>query len=348
MSADDPLQGCSHVSRFEFPVLLGDIGGTNVRLAIFVKPGGVAELLPRLLTAEFEHPSAAIGRAMGAYAGPPPRSAILAIAAAVEGLVVPMVNASWIVDARRIMDNFGLSQIMLLNDYTPVAAALVGLTTSDLTVIGPVLPPAKGPKLVLGPGTGLGVATLVPADDRFCIVSGEAGHVEFGPTNEDETAVWPHIERIGGRVTAEALLSGPGLLRLYRALAMRRGETPTLAHPSQVQMAGRAGTDRRAVEALEWFARLLGRFAGDMALILNAGAIYIASGIAPRMIEELSRGNFRDAFERKAPHETLMRRTPTWVVVNPEPALLGLAMIATDPRRFIFEAHSFDRESRLG
>lgn len=328
---------------FPFPVLLGDIGGTNARFAMLAAPGQSPVTLPRLLTADFVEPGAAIREALRDYPGEPPRSAILAVASAVEGLVVTMVNASWVLDARRIADAFRFSRVMLLNDYTPVAIALAGLVADDLAVIGPALPRVSGPQLVLGPGTGLGVASLVPAGDRFCVVSGEAGHVEFGPASEDEAAVWAHLERVQGRVTAEAVLSGPGLLRLYRALALCRGETPTLSQPSHVQVAGHSGTNRRAVEALEWFSRLLGRFAGDMALTVNAGAVYIASGIAPRIIDELARGGFREAFEHKAPHEALMRRTPTWLVVGPEPALEGLALIASDPHRFVFEAHCLER-----
>lgn len=342
MTLEPAAQGATVGRAPAFPVLLGDIGGTNARFGMLLEAGGGVLPLPRMLTGGFPDPSAAIRAALQGYGGPPPRSASLAIAAAVEDLVVKMVNASWTIDATRIAGDFGLAGVTLLNDYTPVAVALAGLGDADLAVIGPAKLPAGGPKLVLGPGTGLGVAALIPAGDRFCVVSGEAGHVEFGPVSDDETVVWSHLERVRGRVTAEAVLSGPGLLRLYRALAIARGEMPTLNQPSHVQVAGQSGSNRRAAEALEWFARLLGRFAGDLALVLNAGAVYLASGIAPRMIDGLARGGFRDAFERKAPHETLLRRTPTWVVTNPEPALLGLALIATHPGRFLFEAQHFD------
>jgi len=335
--------GAASSRSFEFPALLADIGGTNARLAVLVEPGGEIVALPRLLTAALPDPIAAIREALQAYTGPPPRSALLAVAAPVEDLIVKLVNAGWTVDARRIAEEFGFAQVMLLNDYTPVAVALVGLEENDLAVIGPRIRPANGPKLVLGPGTGLGVAALVPAGDRFCVASGEAGHIEFGPVSQEEAAVWAHLERVQGRVTAESVLSGPGLLRLYRALAAVRGETGVLSQPSHVQVAGQSGTNRRAAEALEWFARLLGRYAGDLALVLNAGAVYLASGIAPRMLDELGRGGFRDAFERKAPHQALMRRTPTWVVTNPEPAFVGLALIATHPGRFVFEAQRFSR-----
>jgi glucokinase len=328
---------------FQFPVLLGDIGGTNARFAILSEAGAVAAL-PRALTSDFADIAAAVRHALQGYEGPPPRSAIFAIAAPVESTVVAMTNAAWTIDASRIASDFGLSQVALVNDYTPVAAALAGLAEADLARLGPELPAGPGPALVLGPGTGLGVAALVQAGGRLRVISTEAGHIEFGPVNEEEAAVWPHIERVGGRVTAETLLSGPGLLRLYRALTAARGEKPTLTQPDHIQIAGQSGSNRRAAEALDWFVRLLGRYAGDLALVFGAsGGVYLASGIAPRILDALARGGFRDAFDRKAPHEALMRRIPTWVITNPEPALFGLSLIAMDPLRFLFEAQRVEK-----
>jgi glucokinase len=323
---------------YQFPVLLGDIGGTNARFTA-MQETGAAVPLPRVLTADFEDPTAALRQSMLGYEGPAPRSAILAIAAPVESPVVSMTNASWTIDAGQIAADFGLSRVTLVNDYTPVAAALAGLADADLARLGPALRPGSGPLLVLGPGTGLGVAALVRAGERLRVIATEAGHIELGPVTEEEWTVWPHVERVGGRVTAETLLSGPGLLRLYRALTAARGEKPTLSQPDHVQIAGQSGSNRRAAEALDWFVRLLGRYAGDLALVFGAsGGVYLGSGIAPRILDAFARGGFREAFDRKAPHEALMGRIPTWVITNPEPALFGLRLIAMDPNRFLFEA----------
>ncbi len=329
---------------FDFPVLLGDIGGTNARFAILPEAGATAAHLPQVLTADFPDPVEAIRAALSGTVAPRPRSAILAVAAPVESAVVRMTNVGWTFDAAQIASTFDFSRVTLVNDYTPVAAALAGLPEEGLARLGSALPERRGPRLVLGPGTGLGVAALVPAGERLRVVSTEAGHIDFGPTSEDEAAVWRHIEPVGGRVTAEVILSGPGLLRLYTALTAVRGEAPMLTQPSEVQAAGQSGRDPRAAEALDWFARLLGRYAGDLALVFGAGGVYLASGIAPRILDVLGQGGFRAAFERKAPHEALLRRIPTWVVTHPEPALHGLAAIAAAPGRFIFESQVVERE----
>ncbi len=324
-----------------FPVLIGDIGGTNARFAVVPAREAGPIALPRLLTGDFDGPAPALATALASYPGPRPEAALLAIAAPVQGAVVPMTNTGWVVDCARVAAELGLRAVALMNDYVPVAIALAELSEEQghLVRIGPALPAGGGPRVVLGPGTGLGAAALVPVGRKLVVVPTEAGHVEFGPENADEAALWAHVVRVGGRITAETLLSGPGLARLYRALAALRGAKPRFEEARDIDAAGQGG-EPLAAEALNLFARLLGRFAGDLALIFGAtGGVFLGSGIAPRMIGVLNSGGFRAAFERKQPHDALMRRVPTFVVTHPEPALHGLGMIAADEERFVFEAH---------
>jgi glucokinase len=323
---------------FEFPVLLGDIGGTNARFAILDAPGGAMRSLPRLLTASMRDPVGALGGLLSRDFGPPPRSAILAVANRVDSLQVRLTNAAWTIDAAALGPALGLSRVVLVNDYPPVAAALAVLDAArgDLARIGPDLAPGSGPRLVLGPGTGLGAAALVPVAERFAILPTEAGHVEFGPVQDDEAALWPSIERVNGRITAEAVLSGPGLFRLCSAVAKLRGRVNPFAVPNDVIVAALAGDEALAVETLSLFARLLGRFAGDLALAFEAsGGVFIAGGIAPRIVGVFRSGAFRAAFEAKAPHDAWARRVPTFVITHQEPALQGLGALVSDPARFV-------------
>jgi glucokinase len=325
---------------FAFPVLLGDIGGTNARFALLSGPQGTVELLPRALTAATPSPVEAIAAALAAATGAAPRSAIIAVATRVDSPCIRLTNAHWTVDAAAIGAALGLERVVLVNDYTPVAASAVALSAErgDLVPLGGDPAPAEGARVVLGPGTGLGAGALVPVENRLAILATEAGHIEFGPMHPDEAAFWPHLERIGGgRVSAEAVLSGPGLLRIAGALAGAEGRANPFAAPQDVFEAGRAAGDPVASAALRIFARFLGRFAGDLALTFEAaGGVYIAGGIAPRMIDVLTAGAFRDAFDRKAPHEAWARRVPVYVISHPEPALQGLAVLAADPARFVF------------
>ncbi|AWM85813.1 glucokinase [Microvirga sp. 17 mud 1-3] len=330
---------------FAFPVLLGDIGGTNARFAILPAPEEPVRLLPRTLTAQASGPVEAIGKALEGYDGPAPRSAIFAVATRVDRPVIRLTNAHWTIDAQEIGTALGLERVVLVNDYTPVAASVTVLDEArgDLAALGEAGQAGPGTRLVLGPGTGFGAAALVPVEDRLAILATEAGHVEFGPVDADEMGLWPHLERVGGRVTAEVVLSGPGIFRLSKALASKRGEPCPFTVPNDILDAAKSG-NTLARETLDCFSRWLGRFAGDLALTFEAaGGVFIAGGIAPRMVDVLQQGGFREAFDRKAPHDSWARSVPAFVIVNREPALQGLAALVTYPRRFVYQSQGWIR-----
>lgn len=323
---------------FAFPVLVGDIGGTNARFGIVEARGAVPRMLAHEATAGHPDPSAAIRAVLDRAGAPAPRSAILAIAGRVDGPAVRLTNAGWVFEARRIAADFGLSRVAIVNDYVPVAAGAAGIAPGELTPVGGARAPGSGARLVLGPGTGFGAAALVPYGDRLAIVSTESGHTELGPANEAESLIWPAIARVEGRVTVETLLSGPGLSRLHAAIReTRTGEGGPALAPAAVTEAGLAGDDPHAVEALDHFSRLLGRVSGDLALIfLATGGVSIGGGIAPRILPVLDAGGFRAAFEAKAPFAAMMRAIPTGVIAAVDPALEGLCALANEPQLFLY------------
>ena len=330
-------------SMFAFPVLLGDIGGTNARFGVLPAPGEPIRHLPKALTASASDPVEAIRATLRHHEGAAPRSAIVAVACRVDSPCVHLTNAQWTIDAEAIGRAFGLERVVLVNDYTPVAASAYALDEQrgDLARIGPPVPSRRGTRVVFGPGTGLGAGALVPVEDRFAIFATAAGHVEFGPADDEEMAIWPFIERLEGRVSAEVVLSGPGLFRMAAALASRRGEANPFSVPNDILEGGRSGHPL-AVAVLSRFSRCLGRYAGDLALTFEAtGGVFIAGGIAPKMLDALRRGGFREAFERKAPHDDWARQVSTFVITHPSPALLGLSAIVTQPHIFIFRAEEW-------
>jgi glucokinase len=331
-------------SSYAFPVLLGDIGGTNARFAVLPAPGAQVSLLPRMRTAATPSPAESIQAALVGYEGDAPRSAMIAVATRVDKPSIRLTNANWTIDARAIAEALDLRRVTLVNDYTPVAASVTVLEESrgELASLGGH-GTGPGTRVVLGPGTGLGAAALVPVEDRLAILATEAGHVEFGPTHDDEMVLWPHLERVGERITAEVVLSGPGLFRLSQALAAHRCCECPYAVPNDVLDAAQAG-DPLALGTLELFSRWLGRFAGDLALTFEAtGGIYIAGGIAPRMVPVLQDGSFRTAFNRKAPHHSWAESVPAYVIVHPEPAIQGLAALVTEPGKFVFQSQGWAR-----
>lgn len=343
--AERVADGLTVASAMSYPLLVGDIGGTNARFGLIDRPDGALAVLPKTLTSLHPDPLAAIRATLAAEHWARPRAALLAVASRIDGPVVHLTNAGWTLDAPTLAAALDLDAVRLVNDFVPVAAALavLGRGEGELVRLGPDLPVSRGARVVLGPGTGLGAAALLPVGARWAIHSTEAGHVDFGPVHADEFALWPLLERFHGRITAEAVLSGPGLLRLYRALAQLRGTPPACATPEQVSAAGLEAGDALANEALRLFGRLLGRFAGDLALIFDAGAVYVAGGIAPKIATILAQGEFRAAFERKAPFGSWMESVPTCLVADPDPALTGLRAIVAEPDRFAFKSAGWTR-----
>jgi glucokinase len=318
-----------------FPVLIGDIGGTNARFALIESRDSPIQAFPPVATADFPDIEAAVAASVLRHTPLRPRSAAIAVAGPVTGDEVDLTNAHWIVRPRDMMRRLGIGDVVLFNDFEALALALTALQPRDLAGIGRGTETPGAAKVVLGPGTGLGVAGLVWAAGLWVPVPGEGGHISLGPAEPDEFPVWAEIEPEFGRIAAEALLCGRGMVRLYRAVARASGAVPVHASPAEVSGAALSGADPVAVRTLDLYARLLGRVAGDIALIFMArGGVYIGGGISPRILPFLQGGSFRRAFEAKAPHEAVMGQMPTWVITRDSPALPGLAAFAREPESF--------------
>ena len=319
----------------KFPILIGDIGGTNARFAVLVDPHAEPKLFDIVQTSDFATIDDAIQAAVLDKTSLQPRTAVLAIAGPVDGDEIPLTNCPWVVRPRAMMAALGLEDVIVINDFEAQALAVVALDDSSLTAIGSGRPELYGSRVVLGPGTGLGVAGLVHARHAWVPVPGEGGHVDVGPRDDREREIFPHLEAIDGRISAEQLLCGRGLVNIYRAIVATRGGISSFTLPAEVSVAGLDGSDADAAEAVELFAVLLGRVAGDMALVFMArGGVYLAGGISQHILPALQRPGFRAAFNDKAPHSELMASMPIYVVTHPTAALVGLAAFARTPARF--------------
>lgn len=322
-----------------FPVLLADVGGTNARFAVLDEPGCEIRTFPTLSTRAVSSAADALAHVVSAGAGSRPRSLLMAAAMPLGRGHLALTNADWTVDPAEWIERFGFEDVILFNDFEAIAMALPFLAMDDLAAIGEAEPDPAAHRVVLGPGTGLGVAALAAAGPRFAPISGEGGHVDFGPVSAFDFRLWPHLADRSERISAESLLSGPGLARLYRGLVHLDGGATTVRTGEDVSAAAALG-DALAQRSLDLFAEYLGRFAGDLALtFLARGGVYIAGGIAPRMLETLQAGRFRTAFEAKAPHAAIMRDLPTMAILHANPAFVGLAAFAEKPGRFYVSLH---------
>lgn len=319
----------------QFPVLVGDIGGTNARFAILPAPDAEAIEFPNVATSDFPDIDVAIERAVLARSRVKPRAVVLAIAAPVTGDEIRLTNCPWTVRPKVLIERLGFSEVVILNDFEAQALAVVAIGPDHLVQIGGGPADMDASRVVLGPGTGLGVAGLVNADGVWIPVPGEGGHVDMGPRTPRDLQVFPHVERIEGRISGEQMLCGRGLVNLYRAVAATDRVPATLATPASITSAALARTDDVAEEALDIFVTCLGRLAGDLALIFMArGGVYLTGGIAQKIVSALAHPRFRAAFEDKAPHSALMQQLPVFVMTHPLAALLGLAAYARAPQAF--------------
>ena len=318
-----------------FPILIGDIGGTNARFSIVPDAHSDAGPPEIVQTADYPTIDAAIQAAVLDRASVRPSSAVLAVAGPVDGDEIPLTNCPWVVRPKKMLAGLGLRDIVVLNDFEAQALAVVALGEEHMEKIGGGAPEPNAGRVVLGPGTGLGVAGLVHALDHWIPVPGEGGHMDIGPRTPRDFEVFPHIEPLEGRVSGEQILSGRGLVNVYRAVAEADGKAAPFTTPAEITAAALAGTDPVAEEALSIFATCLGRTAGDLALVfMSRGGVFLTGGIVQKILPALRRGNFRAAFEDKAPHSELMRSMPVYVITHPLAALSGLAAYARQPSLF--------------
>nr|MBO2515028.1 glucokinase [Gammaproteobacteria bacterium] len=304
--------------------LIADIGATNTRCALVDDDG-------RIVATEFfrNDDFTGVEHVLGAYLGRlsprhRPRRAAIAIAAPIVGDEIEMVNRGWRFHGKALADALGVTALELINDFAAIAWALPALGPEHVRKIGGGAAVPHSPMVTLGPGTGLGVASVVPAADGWIVVGGEGGHQTLAASNAEEAAVIELIRDEFGHCSAERALSGPGLVNLYQALGRRVGRGTPVATPHDVTALAEQG-EPLARRARAMFFALLGTVAGNVALTLGAlGGVYIAGGIVPRFVEAFAESEFRRRFEAKGRYRWYMERIPTYVITDPVPAFIGL------------------------
>ena len=308
------------------PRLLADVGGTNARFAIETAPLQFEKVQ---VLACGEH--ASLGAAIKAYfAGIGAdcgeiRHAAIAIANPVDGDVVAMTNHHWSFSIAALRYELGFDALAVVNDFTALAMALPYLTPAQrVQVGGGVSVPGRTVGLI-GPGTGLGVSGIVPFGQHWVPLASEGGHASFAPGDEDEIAILRELTRELGHVSAERLLSGPGLESILRA---QSGKELAAAEITRRALAGECAGCVRAVET---FCAVLGSVAGNVALTLGAtGGVYIGGGIVPRLLGIFEHSQFRARFEAKGRLAAYVARIPTYVITEPYPAFLGVSAILSE------------------
>jgi glucokinase len=305
--------------------IVADIGGTNARFAVADLATLELSRISQFLCSA--HPTfAAAFRAYLAELSEPLDHAAIAVAAPVTGETVHLTNSTWSFAKHELCRAVGLKDALVLNDFEALALSLPHLAPAELYQIGGAAAEEHATKIVLGPGTGLGVAGLVWSGERWIAVSGEGGHSSLGAHDERELELLERLRKGRSHLSAERAVSGPGLAELYLAIAASHGMRPATLEPNDVLTRALSGEDRIAVEALDVFVTWLGRFAGDAALLFGArGGVYLGGGIAPKIAHSLSSGAFRAAFEQKGRMIAYLAPIPVYVILAGFATLKGAA-----------------------
>jgi glucokinase len=305
-------------------VLLGDIGATNARFALLTE--GVLGPIKWIEVAR--HPKFADAVEDFLRAQPrkrPVANALLAVAGVVEDERCSFTNCPWTIDGREVRNRHEFHIVRIINDFEATALSLPYLMEQDVHFLGGGRAVSGAPMAVLGPGSGLGVAGLVWDGAHRMVVSSEGGHATLPATSAREDAVLDHLRQRFGHVSAERVLSGPGIENLYQSIAALDGIDAPSRSAADITKAALQGTCPTSRASLDMFCAMLGGFAGNVALTYGArGGVYIAGGIAPRILDYLAKSEFRRRFEQKGRLHSYLEAVPSQVIVHPAATFIGL------------------------
>ena len=312
-------------------IAVADIGGTHARFALAeIGEGRVVHLYEpvTLRTSEFASFQTA-WEAFAVQAGRKlPQELAMAFAGPVGGEVLKLTNNPWVIRPALMNAKLGVERHLIVNDFGAVAHAVAMLPPDQfLHVCGPPkLLPKEGVVTILGPGTGLGVASLVLRQDgSYQVIETEGGHIDFAPLDSLEDQILAHLRKGLRRVSVERIVSGRGLLNVYEALGAVENRPLAFHDEWNLWKAALEGTDSLAAAALDRFILTLGAVAGDLALAQGAHAVVIGGGLGHRLSDRLPRSGFRDRFIAKGRFERRMDDMPVKLISHPQPGLFGAA-----------------------
>ena len=311
-------------------IAAADVGGTHARFALAaIEDGRVVDLGEPVTVktnefASFQHAWQEFGRRIEE---PLPNELAIAFAGPVGGDVLKLTNNPWVIRPALMQEKLGVERFVIVNDFAAIAHAVAGLDGAAYRhVCGPERDlPESGVVSIVGPGTGLGVASLLRRPEGHDVIATEGGHIDWAPLDPLEDRILEHLRENFRRVSVERLVSGRGLLNIYEALGTIEKRPFTLRDEKDLWTAALSGSDTLAAAALDHLCLIFGAVAGDFALAQGAHAVVLAGGLGLRLADHLPRSGFRDRFIAKGRFERMMDEMPVKVIVHPQPGLFGAA-----------------------
>ncbi|WP_286267289.1 glucokinase [Thalassotalea atypica] len=306
--------------------LVADIGGTNIRIGLSDSSGNI-DALSVYQCNQYPSLSAVISQYLSEQQlEHHDIHACLAIACPVENDLITMTNLPWEFSRSQLKQELQLKTLLLINDYTAIAHAIPLLSDNQKVKIGQGEKVAGKPISICGPGTGLGVANLISDNGKWISLSGEGGHVDFAPIDRLELDILRYLHTKYSHVSYEQLLSGLGIEQIYQAIAWSKQLDVPVVSAEEISKKALTNDCELCSETLAQFCRILGSFAGNLALTLGSfGGVYIAGGIVPRFIDYFNNSEFRKRFEEKGRLSGFNQNIPTYVITESQPGILGAA-----------------------
>jgi glucokinase len=326
-------------------LLAADVGGTKAALALAAAGGARPEIVAHRVYAcqEFSGLQPIIADFLQQPQVAGHRGAIAAACFSVAGPVAAnsatLTNLDWKIAGNALAAELRLPEVRLMNDFAAAGLGITRLAPNELETLQAGSPVAQAARLIIGAGTGLGVALLTWQDDGYAVHPSEAGHADFAPVDELQDKLLAYLRRSYGRVSYERVVSGPGLMRIFSFLQdtgaglpsrqLRDADKKRQDTAELIAEFALAKLDPLAVRALDLFVTVYGAFAGNMALAMLArGGVYIAGGIAPKIAPKLKEGAFMRAFTHKGRFSEVLAAMPVQVVMNPQVGLYGALLEA--------------------
>lgn len=309
-------------------ILAADIGGTHTRLAIAETPFAEPRDIKRYLNADKPGLEDIVAEYLTTIDARPGR-ACFAVAGPTDGLRARLTNLPWEIEASRLSERFAF-KARLINDFEAVGHALGHLDPQRLHTLQSGTPATGGACLALGAGTGLGVVMTMPGEDGNRLLPTEGGHIAFAPVDDEQVGLMRWLRARHGRASVERILSGSGIVDLYTYCRESMGRPPARPRTAAVvSAAALAGEDATAVWAMRLFCAIYGQTAGDLALVARAtGGVYLAGGIAAKILPLLGDGHFMAGFQAKGRFSDWMKTLPVNAILDPDVGLRGAALAA--------------------
>jgi len=315
-----------------YPHLLADVGGTNVRFALVNDDRGVIVEDRNFECNKYPGFLEAI-RSYLDLTQASPRSAAIGIAAPTSDDLIKMTSLNWQFSQATLKNSLGLESLAIINDFTALALSLPDLVDSELVQVGGTKLDLDLPIAVIGAGTGLGVSGLIPTHRKgekphWVPIQGEGGHVTFSPFNQREDEILAVLRKRFGHVSAERVLSGPGLANIYSAINEIDGLGLPPLEPAEITHKGLSNECHACKESLDTFCAMLGTAAANLTMTLGAqGGLFIGGGIAPKFGDYFLTSPFRSRFEEKGRFSNYLADVPVFLINAKNPAIRGAAAV---------------------